>query len=135
MTDVSAITANSSLTRATAPATTVGESQTLGYDAFLRLLVTQMQNQDPLEPMSETEYVAQLATFSNVEQNVVTNQRLEALMTATAIGDAQGLIGRTLTSGDGTSGVVTKVKLTDEGTVATLDTGGTILVGDGVTIE
>jgi flagellar basal-body rod modification protein FlgD len=135
MTDVSAITATSGLTRATAPATTAGTPQTLGYDAFLRLLVTQMQNQDPLEPMSETEYVAQLATFSNVEQNVVTNQRLEALMTATAIGDAQGLIGRTLTAGDGTTGVVIKVKLTDEGTVATLASGRTILVGDGVTIE
>lgn len=135
MTDVSALQAPGQVTRASVPATTTGTPQTLGYDAFLRLLVTQMQNQDPLEPMSDTEYVAQLATFSNVEQNVLTNQRLEALMTATAIGDAQGLIGRTLTTGDGTSGVVTKVKLTDEGTVATLETGKTILVGDGVTIE
>ncbi|MCM1156944.1 MAG: hypothetical protein NC300_01130 [Bacteroidales bacterium] len=41
---------------------------TLDKDAFLQLLVTQMQYQDPLEPTSNTEYMAQLAQFSTVEQ-------------------------------------------------------------------
>jgi len=40
----------------------------LGKDAFLELLVCQMQNQDPLEPSSDTEFVAQLAQFSSLEQ-------------------------------------------------------------------
>jgi len=40
----------------------------LGKDAFLQLLVCQMQNQDPLEPSSDTEFVAQLAQFSSLEQ-------------------------------------------------------------------
>jgi flagellar basal-body rod modification protein FlgD len=135
MTDVSAIQGTGQLTRATAPSETAGTPQTLGYEAFLRLLVTQMQNQDPLEPTSNTEYVAQLATFSNVEQNVITNQRLSALLTATAVGDAQSLIGRTLSDGSGTGGTVAKVTLTSDGTVATLEGGRTILVGPGVTIE
>jgi flagellar basal-body rod modification protein FlgD len=39
----------------------------LGYDAFLKLLCAEMQYQDPLEPTSNTEYVAQLATFSQLE--------------------------------------------------------------------
>ncbi|MGN0480955.1 MAG: flagellar hook assembly protein FlgD, partial [Lachnospiraceae bacterium] len=41
---------------------------TLGKDAFLQLLVAEMQNQDPLEPSSNTDYIAQLATFSQVEE-------------------------------------------------------------------
>lgn len=40
----------------------------LGRDAFLQLLVAQMQNQDPLEPVSNTDMVAQLAQFSSLEQ-------------------------------------------------------------------
>lgn len=40
----------------------------LDKDAFLQLLVAEMQNQDPLEPASNTEYIAQLATFTQVEE-------------------------------------------------------------------
>lgn len=47
---------------------TVRGSSELGKDAFLQLLVCQMQNQDPLEPSTDTEYVAQLAQFSQLEQ-------------------------------------------------------------------
>ena len=43
-------------------------TQGLDKDAFMRLLVTQLQNQDPLEPTQNQEFVAQLATFSSLEQ-------------------------------------------------------------------
>jgi len=54
----------------TVSATSASEeaSNSLGKDAFLQLLVTQMQNQDPLEPTTDTEFVSQLATFSQLEQ-------------------------------------------------------------------
>lgn len=45
-------------------------------DTFLQLLTTQMQNQDPLKPTDPTDFVAQLAQFSSVEQAVQTNDRL-----------------------------------------------------------
>jgi flagellar basal-body rod modification protein FlgD len=45
------------------------ESQnTLGQDAFLRILVTQMKNQNPLEPQKDTEFIGQMAQFSSLEQ-------------------------------------------------------------------
>lgn len=49
-------------------ALTKSAGNTLGKDAFLQLLVCQMQNQDPLNPSSDTEYIAQLATFSQLEE-------------------------------------------------------------------
>jgi flagellar basal-body rod modification protein FlgD len=49
------------------------------FQTFLVMLTTQMQNQDPLNPIDSTDYASQLATFSGVEQQVKTNQLLESL--------------------------------------------------------
>ena len=61
---------------------TTGSSGDLNsdFDTFLTLLTTQIKNQDPLEPIDNTEFVAQLATFSNVEQGVRTNELLEDMI-------------------------------------------------------
>jgi flagellar basal-body rod modification protein FlgD len=56
-------------------------SNGLGKDDFLKLLVTQLSNQDPLSPMQNEEFVAQLAQFSGLEQLVGVNQRLDGLTT------------------------------------------------------
>jgi len=55
------------------------ESTTLGKDDFLTLLITQLQNQDPLNPTDSVEYTAQLAQFSSLEQLSNVNQNLEYL--------------------------------------------------------
>ncbi|SDE40059.1 flagellar basal-body rod modification protein FlgD [Salipiger thiooxidans] len=49
------------------------------FETFLKMLTTQMQNQDPLNPLDTTEYATQLATFSSVEQQVLTNDLLKEL--------------------------------------------------------
>jgi flagellar basal-body rod modification protein FlgD len=49
------------------------------YTTFLKMLTTQMQNQDPLDPMDSGQYAQQLASFSSVEQQTKTNQLLEGL--------------------------------------------------------
>ena len=43
-------------------------SNTLGKDQFLRILVTQLRNQDPMEPLQDREFIAQMAQFTSVEQ-------------------------------------------------------------------
>lgn len=53
------------------------------FDQFLRLLTTQLQNQDPLEPMDSAEFTQQLVMFSQVEQQIQGNQYLESLILAT----------------------------------------------------
>ncbi|SNR49955.1 flagellar hook capping FlgD N-terminal domain-containing protein [Puniceibacterium sediminis] len=49
------------------------------FETFLRMLTVQMQNQDPLNPVDSSDYAVQLATFSSVEQQVLTNDLLRAL--------------------------------------------------------
>ncbi len=49
------------------------------FNTFIQLLTAQMNNQDPLEPTTNTEFVAQLASFSAVEQQVLTNEKLASI--------------------------------------------------------
>ena len=53
------------------------------FDSFLKLLTTQLTNQDPLQPMDANEFTAQLVQFSGVEQSIKTNQMLDELISLT----------------------------------------------------
>lgn len=72
-------------TQSASAAKQTGAPNALGQDAFLRILVTQMQHQDPMEPLKDTEFIGQMAQFSSLEQ--LTN--LNKTMTAFA-GGGQG---------------------------------------------
>lgn len=116
-------------------ATTEGSS-TVNYDNFLKLLMAQMTNQDPTEPMKSTDYMAQLATFSQVEQTVKGNAKLDALLTSSAWSQADSVIGRTVSTADGkVSGQVSSVTITSEGAVAKLKDGTHLLLGPGVVVS
>jgi flagellar basal-body rod modification protein FlgD len=70
-----------------------------GQDTFLKLLVAQMQNQDPLEPQSNEDFVAQLAQFSSLEQLMSVNTSLDSLYQATSSmnnASMTNLLGRTV---------------------------------------
>lgn len=74
--------------------------QAMGKEAFLKLLVAQLQHQDPLEPQENSEFVAQLAQFSSLEQSMGINDRLDLLATQTrglANTEAIGLVGKQVT--------------------------------------
>jgi len=109
---------NSSTSNLTATSSkTPSPDNKLGKDAFLQLLVTQMKYQDPLNPSSNTEYVAQLATYSQLEQ-------LQNISTASTNSQAFSLVGKDVVvksenSTNGTSYVSGKV---DFAYVTTTDT-------------
>ncbi len=106
------------------------------YNSFLRLLVAQMKNQDPTQPMDSTEYVAQLATFSQVEQTMQSNAKLDQILQSSALAQADSIIGRSITSADGnTTGTVAEVRLATSGLIAILGDGTEIPVGPGVSIR
>ena len=73
------------------------------YETFLRLLTTQLQNQDPLEPLDATKFTEQLVSYSQVEQQIATNTSLNSLISLTksaAGANAVNYLGKTaLTAG------------------------------------
>jgi flagellar basal-body rod modification protein FlgD len=71
----------STTTTSSAFATQQAVEQNLDRDDFLKLLVAQLQHQDPLEPQDNSEFVAQLAQFSSLEQVTAINDRLDLLST------------------------------------------------------
>ena len=131
----SAAASNPSTT--TSSSTAAAASATVDYNSFLKLLVAELQNQDPTNPTDPTQYMSQLASFSAVGQTVQTNTKLDTLLTSSALTQAETTVGRTVTSSDGaTSGVVTSVAIGSGGTAtATLAGGQTLVLGSGVTIS
>lgn len=86
---VGAIIENGTITNASATVSESSKSGTLNKDDFLQLLVAQMKFQDPLEPTSNTEYISQYATFSEVEQMQNMSQNMD-------LSRASALVGQTV---------------------------------------
>ena len=105
------------------------------YNGFLRLLIAQMKNQDPTKPMDSAQFMAQLASFSNVEQGIKMNQKLDSMMTSLALSQVDGIVGRTIISADGNiAGTVMALHVVSGGAVALLEDGREVPLGPGVTI-
>lgn len=69
------------------------------FDTFILLLTTQLQNQDPLDPMDSSQFTSQLAQFAGVEQSINTNKKLDqliALQTSNLLNGAVSFVGRTV---------------------------------------
>lgn len=112
-----------------------GAASALDYNAFLRLLMAQMQYQDPTNPTDSTQWVSQLATFSSVEQSIQANAKLDQILVNSAASGAAALIGRTIVSADGqTRGKVASVSVTGQGQTATLEDGTVVDLSAGFTV-
>ncbi|MAZ19043.1 MAG: flagellar basal body rod modification protein [Ahrensia sp.] len=132
---MTAVDATGSSTAASA-ATAKTSAATVDYQSFLKLLVAELKNQDPTEPMDATQYMAQLASFSNVEQNIQTNNKLDDILQTSYLQQAGSIIGRTLTTPDGeVTGKIKEVRVFDDGIVAVLESGDQVVIGGGVTIS
>jgi len=138
--DATTSTAKSAETKATGTDTeeTSGlPTKELGRDAFLQLLVLELQNQDPLEPVKNSEMVAQLAQFSALEQMEALNGSFESLsgnVDQLNFISAQGLLGKYVEglNGDGAvrTGFVDSVYL--DGSIVVLNVDGEIIPMSGV---
>lgn len=127
---------------AAAKSTETGETsdaptKELGRDAFLQLLVLELQNQDPLEPVKNSEMVAQLAQFSALEQMESLNGSFEGLsgnVDQLNFISAQGLLGKYVEGmneeGEVTTGFVDSVYL--DGSIVVLNVDGEIMPMSGV---
>ncbi len=84
-------------------------SNELGKDDFLKLLVTQLQYQDPTEPMENTEFISQMAQFSSLEQMTNLSTSFEKMASFITSSEATSTLGRTVELNVGdvtTTGVV-----------------------------
>lgn len=83
-----------------------GNALSADFNTFLKLLTAQLRNQDPLNPSDSTEFVAQLAQFSGVEQQVQTNSKLNSILealSATSTGALAEWLGREVRAPTATS--------------------------------
>ena len=87
--------------------------QQLDKDDFLKLLVTQLQQQDPTNPMQDREFIAQMAQFSSMEQMLNMNKNLEGFVNKFDLQSSFGLLGKTVevssSKADGEMGMATGV--------------------------
>jgi flagellar basal-body rod modification protein FlgD len=97
--------------------TTPLPQQTLGQDDFLKLLVAQMSAQDPLNPVSNSDFIAQMAQFSTLQQTTTMQTDLASMASQQGIVQANNLIGRnvSVTNADGSmaNGTVSAVQITN----------------------
>src|SRR3954451_11449686 len=95
-------------------------------DTFLKLLVAQLQHQDPTSPADSTQCAAQMAQFSTVEQLTNLSKTTQSTSKSAAVNEAVGLLGRTVSYDDASGATTTgKVEAVDlSGAVPTLTVAG-----------
>lgn len=97
----------------------------LGQEDFLKVLLTQLSFQDPLKPLDNQEFIAQMAQFTNLELTRQQSDRVESLLTIQAATQAIGLIGKTVevrTATGSEIGSVTTITFRAGAPVATVKT-------------
>ena len=95
---INAIVSGTADAAASQSAQSVSDKAGLGKVAFLSLLITQMRFQDPMKPLEDREFIAQLAQFSSLEQMQQVNANLSLLAQMNAISQAAALIGRQISA-------------------------------------
>ncbi|MGY3075653.1 flagellar basal-body rod modification protein FlgD [Bradyrhizobium sp. LM6.10] len=132
--------ATDSTSKSSSTSSTTSTSSTgVDYNTFLQLLIAEMKNQDPTNPMDTSQYMSQFAQLSSVEQAMQTNTKLDSLLSSQSLSQADGLIGKTVSFTDSTgatfSGKVASISINTDGSVATLQDGTKVAVGPGLTIS
>ena len=118
---------------ASAAAVPSNPSAKISIQDFLRILTTQLNNQDPLKPMDNAAFVAQLAQFSALEEAQQTNDKLDSLLNIQSASQSIGLIGKTVqvnSSGSSQRGTVSGLDFSSgQAQLSITITGGQVLTG------
>jgi flagellar basal-body rod modification protein FlgD len=122
------VSGSTGTTATPAASSTVDRPDQMGKDTFLKLLVAQMKYQDPANPASSSEFMAQTATFTQVEKLEEIAAQNASLLALQRSSSAGALVGRTVSYTDETgakqTGQVTSVRLGTDTTEATAMVGG-----------
>ena len=140
------MTTVSSSTGTTTTSSATGQTGLMAnYDLFLSILTTQIQNQDPLDPMDSAQYTSQLVQYSNVEQSIQQNRNLESILASLASSQSLSFvsyIGNEVTADASTTtlsgGQATwnyDVADAASGTVEIRDSSGTVVYSGDVELE
>lgn len=137
---ISGVNSSGNLTGPSGASSGVGPGGRLDKQAFLMLLVAQLRNQDPLNPMQDREFITQLAQLNTLEQMQQLNETITALAQHTALGQAVGYLGHVVTgrerqSGELVSGEVMHVTILDGSVVLELASGEQIDLRDVVAVQ
>lgn len=101
------------------------QASSLGMEDFLKILLTQLTYQDPLKPMDNQQFMAQMAQFTSLEQTQQLNNKIATLITNQAALQSVGLIGKTvdITTSTGTAtGTVSALSLSGDSPLLTVRT-------------
>jgi flagellar basal-body rod modification protein FlgD len=122
------VSGSTGTTAISAASSTVDRPDQMGKDTFLKLLVAQMKYQDPANPASSSEFMAQTATFSQVEKLSEIATQNASLLALQRSSSAGALVGRTVAytdeSGATKTGAVSSVRLGTDKTEAIAVVGG-----------
>ena len=106
----------------------------LKTDDFIKMMVTQLQNQDPLEPAKNQELLQQMSQIGQLQSNSQMQDLLKGLALQNQIGSAGNLIGKMVSgideSNDPIEGLVTAVRVEKDGVRLELDNGKTLPLGN-----
>lgn len=99
------------------------QNSNLGQEDLFKILLTELSFQDPLDPMDNKEFIAQLAQFTNLEQSRQFNQKLDSLLTVQAADQSIVLLGKTVEVETNTNpevGEVTAIKFDNGSPILTI---------------
>ena len=109
------------------------QSSKLGMEDFLKILLTQLSYQDPLKPVDNQQFMAQMAQFTNLEQTQQLNDKIATLITNQAALQSVGLIGRSVevaTASGNVTGTISGLSLAGDAPALTVQTtSGSTLTG------
>jgi flagellar basal-body rod modification protein FlgD len=112
---------------------TIRKNKELKSEDFIKMMITQLQNQDPLEPAKNDQMLAQMSQISQLQSSTNLNESLKGMVMQNQIGSASSLIGKSVQgmAGDNetVSGTVTSVKVESDAVKLELDNGRTLELG------